>query len=262
MGGLPTNSGYTEVPQQPAQEVVVQAPAEIITTSTPTAEEQHLIKRARSSLILVCFAQMFAGFYCLLFGGFLFAIVTLLFVSMGMSGARKMRADHLSLHFGFTFIVYILSLIGLISGFIYGEDLPLSLVLAMFAWIFIQILGLKSSRILIDMSRKYKDAGLPVAVANQKCCGKTACTSVPQQPQIPPSYNDFVAHQSNVTFVPMQPAAVDANNANPSLTVPQYAPYMYMQPAEGYIYVPAPAEIDVEHVNNSAAYPGQFKTTN
>jgi len=234
--------------------------------ATPSVEEAKIMCRASKWVIFLATFQLVWSVFALLSGGILYFAITLIFSSMGIHGVRRQSPKLLTAHFVFSIIVYFFSIFGLILLVLYGENVPFLAFVASFLLVLIQAVGIRHSRILIQMTRKYNPSG---ALPTQRCCKGNSCTSTVQT-QIPE------VEQAQIPMVQFTPQTPSAPFAQPPAYPQQFfivppqtqgsAPGFYPMPMAPVVRYPmAPQAIPImpsymqPQEFNSNMYPGETK---
>jgi hypothetical protein len=122
--------------------------------ATPTDVEVRMMQRSARWVIFLCFVQLLMALGAMLFSGIFFMVLTIIFASLGITGARKQHVRFLTAHFIFSLVLYILSLVGMVALIIYCNCSWIVYVLGFFLVLF-QAVGLRHSRNLIVMVKKF-----------------------------------------------------------------------------------------------------------
>lgn len=139
-------------------------------TSEPTFVELCMMRRAARWVTITAVIQALLGVFALLSGGFLFGVVSLIFVVFGFVGVSKRRPRLLTAHFAFSVALYILTLIAIITMIVYCNDCSFWAYLFLFVFLMFQAVGMKHSRILIGLLKMYPQYANTCA----RKCNKTA----------------------------------------------------------------------------------------
>jgi len=226
--------GYVQVPMV---ELESQNPTNVQQPNCLTDEEIVLAKKATRWVILLCFVQLtiaFVGFLC---GNFLLMILSALFVSTGIVGAIKQRVKLLTVHFIYSLVLYVISLIAIVLLILYCQGCRWWFYVGGFFIVLFQAIGMRHARVLIFLLKKQAGVNMNCYFQKNKCnmFEEKECkeeTPVPQAAELPPNFvYPFPAHQ----VISMQ--------AQPN--VPQYLPFQPVQ----YPIMQQPI--------NLAAYPNQ-----
>jgi len=122
----------------------------------PTPEELVSMQRAARGVIILSFAQLtLSVFYALYVHGILLPTATALFAFLGICGAARKNFRLLIAHFVYSLLLYVLSLAALIMLIIYCADCSWWFFGAGFLFILLQAIGMRHSRILIGLLRKF-----------------------------------------------------------------------------------------------------------
>jgi len=233
-------------------------------TQTPytyTDDELRMMRRSTAIVIFLCFVQLGIAFGSLLTGGIILMCVTALFVSMGIVGAAKRNVRLVIVHFVYSLVLYILSVVGLVLFIFYSHDINLWFYALSMLLIIIQAVGLRHSRILIGLLRKNSPpCARRCGMWRRGCSNKNACPT--NNVQVTVETPAPVPQPTPETPVPvpsapqmMQPITINGQQyiAVPySPMMPQYYPlqpmnYPTSQPV--FPYFPQPEQQNL--------YPGQ-----
>jgi len=141
-------------------------------TSEPTFVELCMMRRAARWVTITAVIQALLGVFALLSGGFLFGVVSLIFVVFGFVGVSKRRPRLLTAHFAFSVALYILTLIAIITMIVYCNSCSFWAYLFLFVFLMFQAVGMKHSRILIGLLKMYPQYANTCA----RKCNKTPAT--------------------------------------------------------------------------------------
>jgi len=117
--------------------------------AVPSQVDQLLITRSARRVVFLCFIQLVMATLALLRGGLIAVGVSAIFISLGIVGAAKRRVRLVILHFIYSIVLYILSIVGLVLMFIYCHECKWWMYTIGFLFIVIQAIGLRSSKMLI-----------------------------------------------------------------------------------------------------------------
>mmetsp|Transcript_4507 Transcript_4507/g.6297 ORF Transcript_4507/g.6297 Transcript_4507/m.6297 type:complete len:256 (+) Transcript_4507:64-831(+) len=194
----------------------------------PTACEAKKMCRASKWVVFLAVFQLMWSIFALLGGAVLLFAITLVFTTMGLHGVRRQSPKLLTAHFVFSLFLYFFSVIGLVLLVMYGNDVNVWVFVSFFVVILIQAVGIRHSRILISLTKKYSPNG--VLPTSRRCCQGNSCTV-----------------QTQTNEVPLQPVEIQPP------TAPQVAPPAYPQQffavvppqgaAPGYGFYPMPPVI-------------------
>jgi len=157
-------------------------------TPLPTALEQSQMRRSTAFVVVTSLVQFFFGILLFLSGGFLFAIITILFASIGIIGCHKRHYKMLTAHFVYSLGLYILTLIVNILLIFEGTNFIVN-VIGLGIMIF-EAIGLRHSRIMITMAKKYGP--------RKSCCQRTQ-----QVQQVEVELQEPLVQQPQVQYVPV-----------------------------------------------------------
>eukprot|EP01115_Flamella_aegyptia_P011723 TRINITY_DN5592_c0_g1_i1.p1 TRINITY_DN5592_c0_g1~~TRINITY_DN5592_c0_g1_i1.p1 ORF type:complete len:268 (-),score=109.30 TRINITY_DN5592_c0_g1_i1:44-826(-) len=216
---------YSQLESQSEQQPVVQT-----STNEPSATEFIMMRRAAGWVFFLSFLQLAVGIFGLLGGGFLLFVVSVVFASFGIAGARKRNVRLLTAHFVYSLALYILTLIGIVIMIVYCHYCSFLSFLISFFFLILQAVGMRHSRILIGLlkmypqhadvrcarrcNRKQQVTAVPTEVATQTPVATETTVQQPQQvpiqfyPQVfavPPQYVRYpVMGQNAYPMMPMQ----------------------------------------------------------
>eukprot|EP01118_Nematostelium_gracile_P004330 TRINITY_DN15064_c0_g1_i1.p1 TRINITY_DN15064_c0_g1~~TRINITY_DN15064_c0_g1_i1.p1 ORF type:complete len:225 (+),score=48.91 TRINITY_DN15064_c0_g1_i1:3-677(+) len=127
----------------------------LVATGSSLSDEEEIsyLESSRWFLVL-CFVQLALAAFAFLNGGFFMLLFSVIFVSMGLSGLRHKRSKFLTVHFVYSLMVYIFSLITIFSIVIYDEHLPIGFLFVSLVIVLAQAIGLRHSRNLIMLAKK------------------------------------------------------------------------------------------------------------
>jgi len=199
-----------------------------------TEAELRQVKKSRRWVMFLCVIHLIMAFLTLLMGGLIQMIISAIFISCGIVGVAKQRPRLLCVHFVYSVLVYILSLIGFVLMVLYcDENCQWWFCVVGFFGVLFQAIGMRHSRMLIGLLKKQQG----ISCCRSRCKRETACdnktpvaentTPVAQQfPQVVPQNVQMYPIPSH-QFVPME--------VQPRL--PQYFPlqplhYPMMQQAQ------------------------------
>jgi len=161
-------------PQQPTTEAT--------TKPQPTSDELFTMQRAARGVIILGFAQLILSvFYAISEHGILLPTVTALFAVLGICGAARKNFRLLITHFVYSLLLYVLSLVGLIMFIIYCFGCSWWFFAAGFLFILLQAIGMRHSRILIGLLRKYNgcQGSSWCSRSCQRACSRTNSEKTP-----------------------------------------------------------------------------------
>lgn len=116
--------------------------------------ELALLKRASRWVYFLCFLQLVMAVISLLCGGIFMMIVSAFFISTGIVGASKQRVKLLTVHFVYSLVLYIFSLVGVVLMILNCNECKWGIYLGGFLFVLLQAIGMRHSRILISLLRK------------------------------------------------------------------------------------------------------------
>jgi len=209
-------SEYNVVPQG------IEADIERVSNEISDAENL-LISRSSRWVLFLCFIQMVMSVISLLGGGLITMIISTLFISIGIVGITKRRFKLITVHFFYSLVLYIFSLIGVVLLVLYCDAKHEWWVYTIgFFVILFQAVGMKHSRIIICILRKAQSHPVCVVVPQES---KSFENNVPIYP-IP-----------STQFVPMQ--MQPQMMMNPSY-YPQFYPVQFPMNVNGEQQVQQP----------------------
>jgi len=235
------------IPARPTVNYVPLAPVapieEDAAPATPSVEEAKIMCRASKWVIFLATFQLVWSVIWLLGGGILPFAITLIFTTMGLHGVRRQSPKLLTAHFAFSIVLYFLSIFGLVLLILYANP-PFWVLVATFFVVLIQAIGIRHSRVLIQMTRKYNPTGaLPT---QRRCCRGNSCSAVQTQT----SEVEQPAQVPMVQFTPQTPTA-------PLVPPPAYAQQQFfVVPQQGQAgFYPMPMTPVIRYPNFPQAIP-------
>jgi len=188
---------YTQIPVEESQ----------VKQETPTPEESRLIVQTARGVASLAFTQMCIASIAALNEGYIFAIVTAFGALLGAFGATKRSLCLLITHFVFSLILYILSMLFVIGFIVYCNGCSWWIFIGGLLLIFAQAVGMRNSRILISLMRKYR-------TNTGRCWTKRCCR----------------ANKNNINQTTQTPSPVSTETQTPSpvQNIPQQTPFMFM----------------------------------
>jgi hypothetical protein len=184
------NIPYSPVPPTDVEKAVI---------NPLSAEEECLVKKASRWVIFLCFIQLLMAVGNLLCGGIITMCISVLFISLGIVGASKQRVRLLTVHFVYSLVLYIISLIGVVIVILYCDGCKWWIYLGGFFFILLQAIGMRHSRILISLLRKKQ--GVDQTNCVFKRCKKNIICKESQQNQDEIAMNPIVNQQSTVNAI-------------------------------------------------------------
>jgi len=195
---------YTPVPHSDVEKAVI---------NPLTADEECLVKKASRWVIFLCFIQLLMAVGNLLCGGIITMCISALFISLGIVGAAKQRVRLLTVHFVYSLVLYIISLIGVVIVILYCDGCKWWIYLGGFFFILLQAIGMRHSRILISLLRKKN--GISQGCCFKLCKNTNACNTTlsTQVNQNEIDMSPIVNQQSTVNAIsnPVPSAPVSMN---------------------------------------------------
>jgi len=150
----------------------------------PSPPEMYLMARSSRGVVMLSLLQMaVAVFTMLTAGSFIFSSITIVCAIIGISGAARRRTCLLIVHFVFSLVLYLLTLVFLIMLVLYCINCRWWVYLIGFLFIIIQAIGLRHSRTLIAFSKKFG----PLRCSRGVCCRnnqQVSSTETQTQPAI------------------------------------------------------------------------------
>jgi len=217
-----------------------------------TQAELLIVKKASRWVIFLCFVQLLLALLGLVCGGILLMGVSAIFISIGIVGAAKQRVRLLTVHFVYSLVLYILSLIGVVLLILYCDGCRWWIYVAGFFIILIQAVGMRHSRILICLLKKKN--GTQCGFMAKKACsnsainnaGATAPQEIELTTQPTPSNNQVPM------FIPMPLPAHQVNGMNNMNNLNGIrVPYFPVQSVQ-YPIMQHPTIIFPNNMNNNA----------
>jgi len=249
-----SSSEYNQIPLEEGQNK---------TENVPTADEMAMIIRSTRGVLLLCWVQMAIG--ALLFStqliGLIISGIIVVGVVIGIIGAAKKNSCCLIAHFVFSLLLYIFSMLIVMGFIVYCNSCSWWYFFGGLLFIFVQAIGMRHSRILITLVRKYK-GNLPRCCSTRRWCRanrRNQCQNSSVQTQTPapvqtsiqtqtPSIQTQTPSIQNQTPTPMFfiPQPQDSNGAFPTQ---QFYPQPMFAP-QGFVPMQMPMNIQ--------GYPMQF----
>jgi len=206
MGSSSNNIEYTPLPTvNPTSSV----------SETPSQVDQLMITRAARRVVFLCFVQLVMATLSLLRGGLIVVGISAIFIALGIVGAAKRRVRLVILHFVYSIVLYILSIIGLVLMFIYCHDCKWWMYTIGFLFIVIQAIGLRSSRMLICLLKGSGAGGCAYRCASSRWCRSTQTANNTSQQQ-----TQTTQSQSSPVATPVVPVSTQTAETN-TPTAPQ-----------------------------------------
>jgi len=146
---------YTAVPLEEGQNKQENVP-------TPTADELCMMARSTRGVALLCLVQMAIGALMFTAHGFIIGGVIAAGVFLGILGVAKKNPCCLIAHFVFSLLLYIFSMLVVMGFIVYCNQCNWGYFVAGLLVIFAQAIGMRHSRILITLTRKFR--------GNNRCC--------------------------------------------------------------------------------------------
>lgn len=252
------NSAYTPLVNQSETITVTSS------TSEPTFVELCMMRRAARWVTFIAVIQALLGIFAILSGGFIFGVISLVFVMFGFIGVSKRRVTLLTGHFAYSVALYILTLIAIIIMIVY-TDAPFFAFIFLFTFLIFQAVGMKHSRILIGLLKMYPQ--YQNTCARNRKCGANRCAQQQQvvnevttQTPVALESGNIQGEQQQMAFYPVPMNAFPQYQQMPYRYPvypmgPMMAPPMHMQP---YMNMPA-FQVQAPYPpqdNNDALYPG------
>jgi len=189
-------------------------PTDVERAPTPqnTLNEAELLMLRRSSrwVILLCFIQLLMALATLLHGGIIMMCVSALFITFGIVGAAKQRVRLLTVHFVYSLILYVLSLICVVLMILNCNGCYWGIYVAGFFTILFQAIGMRHSRRMICLLKKQ---------SGNVCAWKCKSEEVTPKPQV---------SEQNIQLQSMPAHQVVAMQMQPRFS-PQYFPMQSVQ---------------------------------
>jgi hypothetical protein len=206
---------------------------------TPLTEvEITLMRKATKWVYVLCFIQLLVAIGNLLCGGIIAMAISALFISIGIAGVRKQRVRLLTVHFVYSLVLYILSLIAVVLVILYCDGCKWWIYVIGFFTILFQAIGMRHARILITLLRKKEGGQACVFSCKSKCNSEkieqqsipieTVTSPVIQQTNLPIQASAPFANGLNFQMMPI-PAHQLASMQMQQQRFPQYFP---MQPVQ------------------------------
>jgi hypothetical protein len=223
------------------------SPTATVFVSNLSAEEEVQFSRSSRWYFFFCLFQMVIATLSLLSGAIPSMILTIVFVSIGLSGLRHRRPKMLAAHFVFSVVVYIFSLMSVVFAIMNGQEFSLAFYLIAFFFILIQAVGLRHTKNLIHLTKKMECAHI------YNLQGELAESSTQTQTQA----NESAQSQETQTPPPVGSAP---QYFYPMALPPQYYPggVYPMQPIR-YPIVQQPVSLVPQYTNDASAPPAYTK---
>jgi len=186
--------------------------------------EVELIQLKKSSrwVIFLCFLQLAMALVNLLCGNIIMICVSALFISFGIVGVAKQRPRLLVLHFVYSLVLYILSLIGFVLLILYcDKGCEWWFYAVGFFGVLFQAIGMRHSRTLICLIKKKN---------GNQCCFRRSCnqqTEIKEQAPVNETQNEA---QVPFNMIPMY--SFPNNQMIPIEIQPRMPQYFPMQPVQ------------------------------
>jgi len=182
--------------------------------AVPSQVDQVLIARSARRVVFLCFIQLVMATLALLRGGLIAVGVSAIFISLGIVGAAKRRVRLVILHFIYSIVLYILSIVGLVLMFIYCHECKWWMYTVGFLFIVIQAIGLRSSKMLICLLKG--GSGGNGACASR--CGKSRWCRSTQTAQAANNTQQTQTTQASPVATPVSTQTAETNTP----TAPQF----------------------------------------
>jgi len=191
----------------------------------PLAKPKKMCRASKWVIFLAVFQLMWSVF-ALLGGAVLLFAITLIFTTMGLHGVRRQSPKLLTAHFVYSLFLYFFSVVGLVLLVMYGTDVNVWVFVCFFIIILIQAVGIRHSRILIALTRKYTPNGV-LPSTRRACCQGNSCTV-----------------QTQTSEIPLQPVVEVQPPTAPQVAPPAYPQFFVVPPQgmapPGYSFYPMP----------------------
>jgi len=229
------NTSYTQVPLSDEEK-----------SSTPVLSEQEtiVVKKATRVVVFLCFVQLLIALFSFLAGGFIMMCVSSIFISIGVVGAVRQRIRLLVVHFVYSLVLYVLSLIGVVLLILYCDGCKIWIYVAAFFLVLIQAIGMRHSRLLIGLLKKKNGI---------TCVFRCKSSNVNAVPQVAPQEVELAENinmntNSNVPMFTL-PLPLPAHQMVTMQMQPQ-VPYFPVQSVQ-YPFMQHPAFIFPNNNNNN-----------
>jgi len=237
---MATENRYIPLDEEQPSPVQPQPVNNATNISGPQPNVTDLAQMTKSTrwVYFLCVIQLVLGVFALLSGGWLVAIITFVFVAMGICGTRRRSTRPMVAHFVYSLCLYIFTLIGLVALIVYSHA-SFFAFLFVFVFLILQAVGMRHARIMLAYSRLY--GPIPCQYrCRARCNAQTPQRSLLAQPEI------VVPQQQQAQQVPQVPDFPQQYVPVPQqyMVMPpyQYARYPMMYPgmqAQPMQYVPA-----------------------
>jgi len=229
------NTSYTQVPLSDEEK-----------SSQPVLSEQEtiVVRKATRVVVFLCFVQMLIALFSFLVGGFIMMCVSTIFISIGVAGAVKQRIRLLTVHFIYSLVLYVLSLIGVVLLILYCEGCKIWIYIAAFFLVLIQAIGMRHSRILIGLLKKKNGISCIFRCKSSSTVNPVTPVTAPQEIEL----SDNINSNNNVPMFTL-PLPLPAHQMVTMQMQPQ-VPYYPVQSVQ-YPFMQHPAFIFPNNNNNN-----------
>jgi len=188
--------------------------------------EKILLNRSSKWVFFLCFLQLILTIKTVFFGGSLLSVVlNSLFISIGIVGTAKKNARLMTIHFIYSLVLYVMSLVGIVALVLYcdGEH-AIWIYVSGFFLILFQAIGMKHSRKMVVILK---------SIAIDEKCRMSECAleeiKMEKESVTPQSYPVYPIPSHQFMTMQMQPEQV-----------PQYfVPYdLHDQTQNAFIPIP------------------------
>jgi len=247
-----SSSEYNQIPLEEGQNK---------TENVPSAEEIAMVVRSTRGVFLLCWVQMAVG--ALLFStqlvGLIISGIIVAGVIIGIIGAARKNSCCLITHFVFSLLLYIFSMLIVMGFIVYCDSCSWWYFLGGLLFILAQAVGMRNSRILITLTRKYK-GNLPKCCASRRWCrsNRSQCQNSSVQTQTAAPAQNSIQTQTPMVFIP-QPQ--NSNGALPTQQFypqPMFAPPGFAPPGFAPQGFAPPGYAPMQMPMNIQGYPMQF----
>jgi len=195
----------------------------------PTTADLVQMKKSSRWVYFLCALQLLLGCFALVSGGLLVAIITIIFVSLGICGTRRRNSRPMVAHFVYSLCLYIFTLIGMVALIIYSHHAPFLAFLFVFAFLILQAVGMRHARIMIAYARLYG----PIP-CQYRC--KSRCNYA-QTPQPVASQPEVVVPEQQQPPLPVYPQQY-VPIPQQYVAIPPYMRYPMLHPGSGMVMQP------------------------
>jgi len=201
------------------------------------AAERILLKRASRWVLFLCFLQTVMTVPAFFGGHFLYVLLCLVFITMGLVGLKRQGIKLMTAHLVYSIIIYIFSLIGVVLTVLYcDQDHSWWVYIIGFFMILFQAIGMKhSKRMILLLKKRELGSKLNHCVLQEI---KVMAENVPPQTQ-------------NVAMYPIPNQQFMAMQMQPDQQIPTYFPVVVPYPM-------MPQMVNEEGTQSQTQQPGLY----